>query len=73
MDYCKVAEGLGCDAIRITKPEEVAPDVAKALACKRPVLVDVVIDRDDKVFPMVSPGASIEKAFDARDLEAQEK
>lgn len=73
VDYCKVAEGLGCDAIRITKPEEVAPAVTKALACRRPVLVDVVIDRDDKVFPMVSPGASIEKAFDAKDLEAQEK
>lgn len=76
VDYCKVAEGLGCAAIRITKPEEMEKALKKALAIAagtdkepgHPVLVDVLIDEDDKVFPMVSPGASIEEAFDAADL-----
>ena len=71
VDYCKVAEGLGCMAIRVTKPSEVEPALKKALSSGVPTLIDVVIEEDDKVFPMVSPGAPIEKAFDASDLEAQ--
>ncbi len=71
VDYCKVAEGLGCMAIRITKPSEVEPALKKALSSGVPTLISVVIGEDDKVFPMVSPGAPIEKAFDASDLEAQ--
>ena len=71
VDYCKVAEGLGCMAIRVTKPSEVEPALKKALSSGVPTLIDVVIEEDDKVFPMVSPGAPIEKAFDASDLAAQ--
>ena len=70
VDYCKVAEGLGCMAIRVTEPSEVEPALKKALSSGVPTVIDVVIEEDDKVFPMVSPGAPIEKAFDASDLEA---
>ena len=69
VDFCKVAEGLGCAAIRVTKKEEVAPAVEKAIAMKRPVLLDCMIPEDDKVFPMVPAGAPISEAFDAQDLE----
>lgn len=68
VDFCKVAEGLGCDAIRVTTKEEVAPALEKALAMKRPVLIDCRIPEDDKVFPMVPAGAPISEAFDAADL-----
>ncbi len=68
VDFCKVAEGLGCRAIRVEKPEEVEPALKEALTCGEPVLIDVIIDDDDKVFPMVSPGAAIDEAFDASDL-----
>ena len=71
VDYCKVAEGLGCLAIRVTEPSEVEPALKKALSAGVPTLIDIVINEDDKVFPMVSPGAPIEKAFDASDLESQ--
>jgi acetolactate synthase-1/2/3 large subunit len=68
VDYCKVAEGLGCRAIRVTTIEEVAPAIKEALASKVPVLLDCVIPEDDKVFPMVSPGTPISEVFDADDL-----
>jgi acetolactate synthase-1/2/3 large subunit len=68
VDYCKVAEGLGCMAIRVTDPSEVEPALKKALSSGVPTVIDVVIDEDDKVFPMVSPGASIEEAFDEKDM-----
>ena len=71
VDYCKVAEGLGCMAIRVTDPSEVEPALKKALSSGVPTVIDVVIDEDDKVFPRVSPGAPIEKSFDASDLEAR--
>lgn len=67
-DFCKVAEGLGCMAIRVTKKEEVAPAINKAIASGSPVLIECVIPEDDKVFPMVSPGAAISEVFDAEDL-----
>ena len=68
VDFCKVAEGLGCEAIRVTKKEEVAPAIEKAIALKKPVLLDCIIPEDDKVFPMVPAGAPISEAFDAEDL-----
>ena len=68
VDFCKVAEGLGCEAIQVTKKEEVAPAVERAIALKKPVLINCIIPEDDKVFPMVPAGAPITEAFDALDL-----
>ena len=69
VDYCKVAEALGCKAIRVTKKEEVGPALQQALDAKAPVLIEVVIDPDDKVFPMVPAGKPIDGVFDESDLE----
>lgn len=72
-DYCKVAEGMGCIAYRIEKREEVDDVIKKALATlDRPVLIDAVINEDDKVFPMVSPGGAIADAFDEKDLNGKQ-
>lgn len=68
VDFCKVAEGLGCQTIKVTTKEEVAPAIKKAMEANGPVFIEVIIDKDDKVFPMVAPGGAIAKAFDASDL-----
>ena len=68
VDFCKVAEGLGCKAIRVSTKEEVAPAIKEALDTNGPVLIEVMIGKDDKVFPMVAPGGAISKAFDESDL-----
>ena len=72
VDFCKVAEGLGCMAIRVTTKEEVAPAFEKALSAGRPVVIECVIPEDDKVFPMVPAGAPISDAFDGDDLAKKE-
>ncbi len=72
VDFVKVAEGLGCEAIRITKKEEVEPALKKAIAAGGPVVLDCIIEEDDKVFPMVPGGAPISDAFDEADLLAKE-
>ena len=71
VDFCKVAEGLGCEAILVETKEQVAPAIEKAIALKKPVLINCIIPRDDKVFPMVPAGAPISDAFDADDLKKQ--
>ncbi len=71
-DYVKVAEALGAAGMRVTEKEEFAPAFEKALSLGRPVLIDCQIACDDKVFPMVSPGASIETAFDEEDLKNEQ-
>ena len=68
VDFCMVAKGLGCEAIKVTKKEEVADAIQKAIDLKKPVLIECVIPEDDKVFPMVPAGAPISEVFDASDL-----
>ena len=69
VDFVKIAEGMGAKAYRITKKEEVEPVLKEAISLNIPVVIDCVIEEDDKVFPMVSPGASISDAFDEKDME----
>lgn len=69
VDYCMVAKGLGCEAIRVSKKEEVADAIQKAIDLKKPVLIECIIPEDDKVFPMVPAGAPISEVFDASDME----
>ena len=69
VDYCKVAEAMGAKAIRVTEKEEVDDAIKTALACEEPILIEIVIDHDDKVWPMVAPGAPIEESFDEKDQE----
>ena len=69
VDFVKVAEGLGCKAVRITKKEEVGPALEKAIDYGGPVVLDCQIDQDDKVFPMVPAGAAIDEVFDEDDLD----
>lgn len=69
VDFCKVSEGLGCTAVRVTKKEEFAPALEKAIALQSPVVIECMIPEDDKVFPMVPAGAPISEAFDEDDLQ----
>lgn len=69
VDFCMVAKGLGCEAICVTRKEEIGDAVARAIEMNKPVLIECVIPKDDKVFPMVPAGAPISEVFDAKDLE----
>ncbi len=68
VDFVKVAEGLGAKAYRVTSKEEFEPVLREAIELNVPVVIECQIHCDDKVFPMVSPGAPIQDAFDADDL-----
>ena len=69
-DVCfeKLAEAMGAKGYTVTKKEDLEAVLKEAIALGRPAVIDCQIDRDDKVFPMVAPGAAIAEAFSAEDL-----
>ena len=69
VDFVKLAEAMGATGYRATSKEEFAEIFAKALTTKTPVVIDCVINCDDKVWPMVAPGAPISDCFDNKDIE----
>ena len=71
VDYVKLSEAMGAAAYRVTQKEEFAKIFQEAMEKEGPVVIDCQIGCDDKVFPMVSPGAPIADAFDDTDLKIQ--
>ena len=59
VDFVKLAEAMGAEGIRATTQEEFKSAFEKAMNLGRPVVIDCQIDSDDKVWPMVAPGAAI--------------
>ena len=68
-DFVKLAEAMGAKGIRVTKKEEVEDAIKEALVAKEPVVIECVIDKDEKVWPMVAPGKAISEVFSEEDLE----
>ncbi|QAZ67627.1 biosynthetic-type acetolactate synthase large subunit [Solidesulfovibrio carbinolicus] len=58
-DFVKLAEAYGAAGFRVTDPAKVESTLAEAFALPRPVIVDVVVDREENVAPMVPAGKSI--------------
>ena len=63
VDYVKLAEAMGAAGYRVTTQEEFQSALKEALVSEKPVLIDCIIDSDDKVWPMVAPGAPINEFF----------
>ena len=72
VDFVKLAEAMGAKAYRVTTREEFREAFTEALNLNQPMVIDCHIDCDEKVWPMVAPGAAIEEVFSEEDLEAKE-
>ncbi|MDO5589449.1 MAG: biosynthetic-type acetolactate synthase large subunit [Lachnospiraceae bacterium] len=70
VDFVKLSEAMGAKAVRATTQEEFKAAFKDALASGEPYVIDCQIDQDDKVWPMVAPGAAISEAFDENDVKA---
>ena len=68
VDFVKLAEAMGAVGICASSQQEFCDALERALTLNRPVVIDCQIDSDDKVWPMVAPGASISDAFDEEDM-----
>ena len=69
VDFVKLAEAMGAEGYRVTTQQEFSEAFARALLSKKPVLIDCIVDQDDKVWPMVAPGAAISEVFSEEDVE----
>lgn len=58
-DFVKLADAYGIPGIRIEKPTELRSKLQEAFALPQPVIVDIIVSEDEKVFPMVPAGAGI--------------
>lgn len=68
VDFCKIAEGLGCKAVRVTRTDEVEKALLEAASYNGPFVIECMIQEDDKVFPMVAPGKGLDDTFDQDDI-----
>lgn len=68
VDFVKLAEAMGAKAYLVTRKEDLKPVLEEAMGLNIPVVIECQIQCDDKVFPMVSPGAPIQDVFDDTDL-----
>lgn len=68
-DFVKLAEAMGCVAMRCESPDELDAVIAKANAINdRPVVVDFIVHEDAQVWPMVAAGTSNDEVMAARDV-----
>ena len=67
-DFVKLADAYGWRARRVEKPEDVDAALDEMLASKEPYLLDVMVPRDQTVYPMVAPGAPIDDIIGALDV-----
>jgi acetolactate synthase-1/2/3 large subunit len=58
-DFVKLAEAYGAVGLRATQPEDVVPVLQEALAVRRPVMMDFVVEAEEGVYPMVPSGAPL--------------
>jgi len=71
VDFVKVAEGMGAKGYKVENIEAFEQALTEAVKLNIPCVIECDINREDKVFPMVSPGAAISEAFDRQDLDRQ--
>lgn len=59
-DFVKLAEAYGADGYRITNNDELKTVLPKALTSSNATIIDVVVEREENVYPMVPAGASLD-------------
>ena len=60
-DFVKLADAYGAEGYRITTEEELEELLPKALASPRTAVIDVLVDREENVSPIVPAGASLDE------------
>jgi acetolactate synthase-1/2/3 large subunit len=70
-DFVKIAEAYDIPALRVTRREEVAPAIAKAMAEPSAFLIDFIVEPEENVYPMVPPGAPLAEVLEEPRKEAK--
>jgi acetolactate synthase-1/2/3 large subunit len=60
-DFAKLAEAYGAWGDRASKPSEIAPKLREAIESGKPAVLDIPIDPDEHVLPMVPAGGRLDE------------
>ncbi|MDD6181477.1 MAG: biosynthetic-type acetolactate synthase large subunit [Desulfovibrionaceae bacterium] len=60
-DFVKLAEAYGVEGYRITEASMLEEVLRKALASPNPAIIDVRVEREENVYPMVPAGAALDE------------
>ena len=63
-DFVKIAEAYGLPAVRVKRKEEVVPAIEQAMAETGPFLIDFMVEPEENVYPMVTPGAALSEVIE---------
>lgn len=63
-DFVKLAEAFDARGIRVTKPEEVAPAVKEAFESDKVTVLDIIVDKEANILPMVPPGRGLKEIIE---------
>lgn len=58
-NFCKIAEAYDIDNQKVTRREELGVAVQKMIASKDSFFLEVMVEKEDNVFPMIPTGASV--------------
>ena len=58
-DFVKLAEAFSCYGERVEKPEELKDALHNAFESGKPAVIDMVVDKEDKILPMIPPGGGV--------------
>lgn len=58
-DFVKIAEGYHIKAQRVEKREDLEEAITEMMASKKPYFLEVKVEKEDNVFPMIPSGASV--------------
>lgn len=64
VDFVKLAGAYGALGLRVERPSEVLPAIDEAIASGRPAVIDVIVECEENVSPMVPAGAALNQFVD---------
>lgn len=67
-DFVKYAEAFSAKGIKVEKPDEIKPALKEAIDCGKPTVIDVVVDREEHILPMVKPGGKLFEMIEKKDV-----
>ncbi len=63
-DFVKIAEAYGIPGLRVRRKAEIVPAIEQAMKEKGPFLIDFVVEPEENVYPMVTPGAALTEVLE---------
>ena len=58
-DFVKIAEGFNISAKRVKERKNLEVSVDEMLSCEKPYLLEIMVEKEGNIFPMIEPGSSV--------------